>query len=47
MSSHDRPAYDQKLLEEIGFIKINAIVLRRREEVIQDFVIICEKSHAD
>lgn len=47
MTGYDRPAYDQKLLEEVGFIKIDSIVLRRREERVQDFVITGEKSHAD
>ena len=43
MSSHDRPDYDHKLLDEVGFINIDTIVLSQSQGLVRDFAILCEK----
>ena len=47
MSSHDRPDYDHKLLDEVGFINIDTIVLSQSQGLVRDFAILCEKKYAD
>ena len=47
MSRFDRPEYDKEILNSIGFVNIDTIVLRQTGDQIHDFAIICEKDHAD
>ena len=47
MSRFDRPEYDKEILNSIGFVNIDTIVLRQTGDQNHDFAIICEKDHAD
>lgn len=47
MSRFDRPEYDKEILNSIGFVNIDTIVLRQTGDQIHDFAIICKKDHAD
>lgn len=47
MTHFRRPEYDEDILTALGFIHIETVVISRAGNEIQDFALMCEKSHAD